>query len=535
MKNSLQQLGQQLAGIWKQLGMNQRLSVALAGVVVVAGLFLLSYWSSRADYSLLYGKLDDAEAARVVAALDEAKIPYSISKAGGAIHVPADKVHQVRMQLASKGIPRGEGVGFEIFDKANFGISDFVQRANYVRAIQGELARTISQLDEVESARVMVVAPENRLLSANQKQPTASVFVRTRGNSVLPAASVNSIRFLVANAVEGLSANHVTVVDNKGNVLSEDGDDTMAGLSSTQLAARRNVELYLSKKVEGMLEKVLGPGQAVVRVAADINYDTITRIEEKYDPESQVIRTSTLNDENTDTLMPSSTAAPAASANSGADPNNTNTTAAASPQIANSRMRKKVTNSQYEINKITSNVLQGAGSLKRVSAAVFIAAKMEGAGPARKTVPRNNEELEKLRKIVQSALGIQVADPARKDEITLEEMPFNDQFAADLTQQLVQSQRTQVGWDLARHLAYPALAIGVLLFFYRLVRRTPVDQFDLGLPPGPGENGKRNPLDWKQPHQPVVTVEVLNRLIRENPDNMTHALRNWMGRSNTPK
>ena len=139
-------------------------------MVVLAGLAVLAFWSSRADYALLYGKLDEGEAAKVIAALDEAKVPYQISRGGGSILVPADKVYQVRMQMAGKGIPRGEGVGFEIFDKASFGISDFVQRANYTRAIQGELARTISQLDQVESARVMIVMPENRLLTDSLAQ-----------------------------------------------------------------------------------------------------------------------------------------------------------------------------------------------------------------------------------------------------------------------------------------------------------------------------------------------------------------------------
>jgi flagellar M-ring protein FliF len=172
-------------------------------------------------------------------------------------------------------------VGFEIFDKASFGVSDFVQRANYARAIQGELARTISQLDQVESARVMIVMPENRLLSDNSRKPTASVFVRVKGSAQLPASAINSIRFLVANSVEGLQANNVSVVDNQGNVLSENQEnDSVAGLSNNQLSARRNCEQYLSKKAEGMLEKVLGPGQAVVRVAVDLNWDTISRTEE---------------------------------------------------------------------------------------------------------------------------------------------------------------------------------------------------------------------------------------------------------------
>ena len=179
MKN-LKQIGQQLLGIWKQLGLNQRISIVLATCVVGAGLVALTLWSSRTDFALLYGKLEEGEASKVVAVLDEAKVPYEI-RGAGSIYVPSDKVYQVRMQMAGKGIPKGEGVGFEIFDKANFGISDFVQRANYTRAIQGELARTISQLDQVENARVMIVMPENRLVSDSSRKPTASVFIRVKG------------------------------------------------------------------------------------------------------------------------------------------------------------------------------------------------------------------------------------------------------------------------------------------------------------------------------------------------------------------
>src|SRR5208282_2872164 len=295
MNKNLTQLGQQLAGIWKQLGLNQRISIILASGVVCAGLAAMMYWSSRTDFSLLYGKLEEGEASKVIAALDESKVPYQV-RGSGAIYVPSDKVYQARMQMAGKGIPRGEGVGFEIFDKANFGISDFVQRANYTRAVQGELARTISQLDQIESARVMIVMPENRLVVDNARKPTASVFVRVRGNAQLPAAAVNSIRFLVADSVEGLQVNNVSVVDNQGNVLSANEEsDSVAGLSNNQLTARRNFEQYLTKKAQGMLEQVLGAGQAVVRVSADLNWDTVTKTEEKFDPDGQVARMTTLN------------------------------------------------------------------------------------------------------------------------------------------------------------------------------------------------------------------------------------------------
>ncbi len=522
MNNQFKDAGRQLLGLWAQLGVNQKVSLGLALAAALAALGGVAWWSSRTDYALLYGKLPESESAKVVAALDDAKVPYRFGAGGGSILVPAAKVHLARLQLAAKGIPRGDGVGFEIFDKPNFGISDFIQRANYLRAVQGELARTISQVDSIESARVMVVMPENRLLVDQQKKPTASVFVRVRGNSQLPPTTVNAIRFLVANAVEGLQAGGVTVVDNFGNVLSENFDnDSLVGVTTTQLTARKNLEQYLSKRTEDMLAAVLGPGQAVVRVAAEINFDTDTRTEEKYDPDVQVTRTVTINDENTDTFTPAAGGSAVGLATAAA----TETNAPAAAALAGNRMRKKVTNNQYELNRTTSSLVRSAGGLKRLTAAVFIATRFEGAGAARKAVPREKEELEKLRRIVQSALGIQENDPARMDQITLEETPFNDQPAVEISQRLDEQRKYDLWMSLGGRALYPLATLAVLFLFWRLLRRAPADPLALGLPPSPGASGALGAAET-----PVVTVEVLNQLIRENPDNMTQAIRSWMGR-----
>ncbi len=531
MNKNLSQLGAQLAGIWRQLGVNQRVSIVMATGLVVLGLVGLAYWSSRMDYSLLYGKLDDGEASKVIAALDEEKVPYKVGAGGSSILVPADKVYQVRMQMAGKGIPQGEGVGFEIFDKANFGISDFVQRANYTRAVQGELSRTISQLDQVESARVMIVMPENRLLSDSLRKPTASVFVRVKGNAQLPPSSVNSIRFLVANSVEGLQANNVSVVDNSGNVLSENQDnDSVAGLSGNQLSARRNAEQYLSKKAQGMLETVLGPGQAVVRVSADINWDTITRTEEKFDPDGQVARSTTVNDE--DSISSTAASGGIAGMTAGTVDANGATNAPPASPLNNTTTKKKVTSNSYEINKSTSSILQAAGGIKRLSAAVFVAQQFTGKGTDRKAVPRTPEELQKLRHIVQSALGIQSTSGDSTD-ITLEEMPFNDQFATDVTTQLDQQEKRQYWTELGLKLVYPALALGVVFLFWRTLKRVKVDDIPVGMPVGNGHgNGQYNKPG--APGSGIVTVEVLNQLIRENPANMSQAVRSWMNRGNKP-
>ena len=161
---ALKLLGQQLSKIWHQLGINQKVVITLSGLAVVAGLAGLVYWSSRPDLGLLYGRLDPSEAGRIMQELEELKVPHQPGASGSSIYVARDQVHTLRMKLALKGLPKQEGVGFEIFDKPSFGMSDFMQQANYKRALEGELARTIGQFDGVEAARVMIVKPESRLL-----------------------------------------------------------------------------------------------------------------------------------------------------------------------------------------------------------------------------------------------------------------------------------------------------------------------------------------------------------------------------------
>ncbi|MGE3311700.1 MAG: flagellar basal-body MS-ring/collar protein FliF [Limisphaerales bacterium] len=558
MNPGLSQLGRQLAGIWKQLGLNQRISIVVTGVAVLAALLAIGFWSSRPDYVLLYGGLDEAETSKVLSALGESKVNYEV-RGDGSIVVPRNMVHEVRAKLAGKGIPRGEGIGFELLDQPNFGLSDFVQRANFTRALQGELGRTIAQMDQIEGARVSVVMPENRLLAGSQQKPTASVLVKVRGSGPLPPSTVASIRLVVANAVEGLQVANVSVVDNLGNVLSDNEDDSVAGLSNNQLSARKNLEQYLSRKTEGMLEQVLGARQAVVRVAAEINWDTVTRFEEKFDPEGQVIRQSTIDDENVESGTPATGGLPGMQANASSDTN--------SPSgMNNSKTKKKTTTNQYEINRTVSNLMQSAGAIERLSAAVFVAQRFEGAGSARKVVQRTPEELQKLRRIVQSALGIQEGDTTRPDQITLEEIAFNEEPLTDATRRLDEQQTWHQYADLIQKGLPLFIGLGVMFLFWRSYKKSQPEEAMLGLPVlgdesdhgvllgrgvmgAPGRSGAGgNPLvpgaavarsgsglgaKRGEDAPALVTVEVLNQLIRENPASMTHAVRSWMNQGKT--
>jgi flagellar M-ring protein FliF len=524
--NNLTQLGRQIAAIWKQLGLNQRISIVLAAAAVVAGLGSLAWFSSQKDYTLLYGDLGEAEAGKVVAALVDSKTPYQI-KGPGTIYVPKEMVYATRMQLATKSLPQSQGgEGYGILDKANFGISDVLQRANLTRALQGELAKTISMLDQVESARVIIVVPENRLILDEKSKASASVFVKVRGSGDLPPSAVSSVQFLVANAVAGLTAANVSVVDQRGNVLSENQDQsTAAGMSSSQFSARRQNEQYLTKQAETMLAKVLGPGNAVVRVAVDINWDSVTRTEEKFDPDGAVPKSETTDEEDVISNTTGGSGAVGVASNLG------DTNAAAGPQLTSSNTKKKTTTKSYEINKTTSSTVVATGDLKKVSASVMLAQVFTGSGTNRVAVPRTAAELAKLKQIVAKAIN------APESEVVLEEIPFNEQPAMEIATNLEKQEKTQLYMDLGQRLLYPGVALVLGFMFFRTLKKTKSDDLPIGVaigdlyPDGVGTDSMG--LPFREKKEEVVTVEVLNRLIRENPTSMTQAVRSWINRSET--
>ena len=408
----MKNFAQSLVDLWKQLGLNQRVSLVVAALAVIGGLVGVVLWSQRPDYQLLFGRLGEKDAAAVISYLESQNVPHEVTAGGSAVLVPASQVYKLRMDLAGKGLPNGDGVGFEIFDKGQFGLSDFVQRTNYMRALQGELARTIVQLQGVRSARVMIVQPENRLLLTEQGiKSTASVFVDI-GNSRFEPDQVDSIRHLVANAVQGLDPNEVTVVDNRGHVLSAElQQDPTLGTASSQMRYRQQIEDYFSKKVETMLASVIGPGNAVVRVSAEIDTEATTLTEEKYDPEGQVIRTQTVTEDTNNTVENRSAAGgPVGVSANVPDKAGTAAAAAAAKPASTSEQSRKNHTTTYEINRTTTNITRNPGTVKNLTAAVFIAAR---SAPAPAAVPKGGTPRRRAARPEAHARGAERAAPDR--------------------------------------------------------------------------------------------------------------------------
>ncbi len=533
MMQQIKQLGDQLLGIWKQLGLNQRIIVTATGVGIFGALLGIAYWSGQTQYSLLYGNLSLKEVDNIQNQLDAKSIPHKVGHQGNSILVPTDQVHTARIYLAGKGLPNNsEKVGLEIFDRPSFGLSNMQQRVNHTRAIQGELAKTISRMDGVEAADVMVVMPENKLFADNQSQSSASVFLKTSGGAQLGKEQVRAIQFFVANAVEGLSAERVSVTNSKGELLSEEpGDDTNNFMSDRQLESRRNLEAYLSHKAEDMLTTVLGPGNAIVRVSAEINRDTITRTDITYDAET-IPRTST------ETIETTSTQATDSSLFSGGT-NNTNAPVTAPEMKLTERTTKE---NEFAVGSKTNDIVQVAGGIKYVTAAVFVAKKKETQEDGKVAyIDRDQSELQSIERIVSRALGI----TNTVEQLTVEQFVFHENENAYHLQQFERQMRNTSWMRIGKQIGYLTLTLAILWAFVRAFNKTPIESIPLGVPleeignfpetdkgNGTAPRRKRSSFSIHEPGPPDERIELMNRLIKDHPQNMTHAIQSWLQEEN---
>ncbi len=415
--------------MFSKFSINQRMIILIALAGSVAGLIALTLWTQQPDMQVLFTNLSSEDAAAIIDKLKETKVPYETTGGGSTVLVPSAQVHDLRLQLATQGLPHGGGVGFEIFDRTSIGMSEFVQKLNYRRALQGELARTIAQLPEVERARVHLAIPERRLFANEQEKARASVIVSLRNGQQLAQAQVQGVIHLVSSSVEGLQARDVTVVDGHGRMLSSTMTDETAGLTNTQLEYQRSIEKDVETRIQTMLERIVGSNKAVVRVSSVVDFRKVETTEERYDPNSQVVRSEQRGQEKANGTNGVSGGVPGVQSNvpPGTDQE--------PPQTSSNNSQTKNETVNYEISRTVSKIVEPVGVIKQLSVAVLVDGIYEAAktgdgqstdtpAAARKYIPRSEEDLKRIEDIVKKAMGF---SPERQDQVQV----VNVQFGAE--------------------------------------------------------------------------------------------------------
>lgn len=433
--------------------------LSLAAVVLACAVFftIIILQANRADYQLLFGNLDNADAAAVVDRLKEQKVPYRLENGGRAIFIPAEQVYETRLSLAGSGLPRGGGVGFEIFDKQSFGMTDFAQKINYLRALQGELARTIASLAPVEAARVHLALPEKRLFREQQQKATASVIVKLAAGQNLREGQILGIVNLVAGSVEGLEAEQVAVIDDNGRVLSKTSDNTAeSGMAPNMLEYQQNLEQRLEMRAQALLDRALGMGNSMVQVTATVDFTQRERMEESYDPNTTAVRSEQSSTEK------------GGIAGAGGVPgvqSNIEGEQGRNSFIPTSRTNETV---NYEISKVVSKQVDPVGGIKNLSVAVLVADRPvenpDGDGETPTYAPRDASELAAIEKMVGRALGL---DTQRGDRIAVISRPFETAFSEE---PLVKPSPWSRIYRMMPMLKYALLCLAAGLLYFLVVR-----------------------------------------------------------------
>ncbi|MBY6263487.1 flagellar M-ring protein FliF [Azospirillum sp. 412522] len=403
----------------RNLGPARLAAIGGVGLLLIGFFVYLTTRLSTPEMELLYSELQQTEAAAIAKKLDEAKVPYTVDKSGTKIMVPADQVGPMRMRMAAQGLPSGGSVGYELFDKGEgFGATSFMQNINHLRALEGEMARTVQTLNGVQQARVHLVLPKRELFARQQNPATASVFLKLRPGAQLSRENIQAIQQLIAASVPNLDPNRISIVDDKGKLLARGtGSDTAEAMMASAEEKKQAYEGRLARTIEDLLGRTLGYGKVRAEVSADLDFDRITTQSEIFDPESQVVRsTQTVTEANE-----SSDRDPLAPVTVDQNLPTAQASSSASPLSSNKSNRNEET-INYEITKTTKSHVREAGQVRRLSVAVLVDGTYQlskDAPPAYQ--PRSEQEVESIKALVRSAVGL---DAVRGDTLEVVNMRF---------------------------------------------------------------------------------------------------------------
>jgi flagellar basal-body M-ring protein/flagellar hook-basal body protein (fliF) len=404
----------------RNLGPARLAAIGGVGILLIGFFVYLMTRLSTPDMELLYADLQQSEAAAIAKKLEEGKVPFTVDKSGTKIMVPSEQVGPVRMKMAAAGLPSGGSVGYELFDKGEgFGATSFMQNINHLRALEGEMARTVQTLNGVQQARVHLVLPKRELFARQQNPATASVFLKLRPGAQLQRENIQAIQHLIAASVPNLDPSHISIVDDKGKLLARGtGNDSPDAMLASAEEKKVAYESRLARTIEDLLGRTVGYGKVRAEVSADLDFDRITTQSEIFDPESQVVRsTQTVNETNEssdrDPLSPVTVDQnlPTSQAGNNAGP------------ISHNKQGRTEETTNYEISKTTKNHVRETGQVRRLSVAVLVdgtyAPAKDGNPPAYQ--PRSEQEVENIKALVRSAVGL---DAVRGDTLEVVNMRF---------------------------------------------------------------------------------------------------------------
>jgi flagellar M-ring protein FliF len=464
---------EQIVNIYKNMPMPRKIIAASVIVLVVTGFAVMFYAANKTEFLPLYSNLSGEDASAVVQKLKETNVPYKLKDSGTTIVVPSDNVYETRLELASQGLPKGGGVGFEIFDKTEFGTTEFVQQVNYKRALQGELSRTIEKFDEVEEARVMIVMPKDSVFVEDTKPASASVLLRLHQD--IEESKVEAVVNLVAGAIKDLPTERVTVTDTSGRILYKGKTEAEKAVEiadkrvTTQMKYKKFYEESLASRIESMLERVVGKDRAIVRVSTEMDFSREDMSEEIYDPDelgTTHVRSRKNIAESKEELRPNdemvSSVNPIVPPGEEGAPEN---------RILRGDKQEDIVN--YEISKRVRNTEKPFAVLERLSVAAVIDGVYqyetdENGNTLKKYISRTDEDIQRFEEVVRNAMGY---NEARGDQVTVQSFQFSS-IPGDLSKEPRLTTFDKLRKDYGKIAANIVLLIMFFLFVLRPVLKT---------------------------------------------------------------
>lgn len=452
----------QFREFFKSLGPTKRMSIIVATGIAVVAAVILSFMASGKDYQPLLTNIPSEQVSMIVDKLNKLNVPFQLREDGKTIAVPRELLHSTQMTLMSElGSTKMGTVGLELFDKQDFGVNSYAQKINYQRALQGELMRAINTLSAVKQSKVILAMPNKKTFLEEGGQASASVVLELQAGKTLSDDQVRGIRYLISSAVEGLDPDRVTVVDDRGKMISRQSDGVSAG-SSEIMDLKKKVEADLEERIEAILTKVVGHGRVIARVDAQLNNKVIQAVEESVDPEKTAIKSQQTEEESLDGSRTNPAGVPGSRANlPGAED---------AGQVGfNQEVKKEIKTTNFDVPKTVKNIREAAGGLEKISVAVLVdgvevSTTKEDGTVEKKWNPRSAEDIQKYETLVKNAIGF---NPSRGDQVKVENIQFMAEDFSESDQILTTLERRKLVHALFK---WALLGFSLALFFFIVVR-----------------------------------------------------------------